>query len=108
SLTFTDMTKETVDAAYIIVTGLNIEYARNKQHLQYLYLLDDVQSTPYLIAKIRESLKTVEATLVHSTAAVADPFLTKVLEAIVMPIISKIMRPTIKFCATEVEAFTWL
>lgn len=108
SLTFTNMSNETVDAAYEIITALNREYAENKQHLQLLYILDDVQYTPYMLTKILQSLKTVTASLRHSTAVVADNFLTDVLQAMIFPKLDISMKQAIHFFATEAEAFKWL
>ena len=108
SFTFSNMTKETVDAAYQYITTLDKEYAEKGIHIQYLYILDDVPYTPYMLTKIKQSLALVSTTLRHSSAVVADTFFARVLQAIIVPNIAKDIMQEVRFFTTESEAFEWL
>ena len=105
--TFTNMTKETVDIAYSHIIALDKEYATKGIHVQYLYVLDDVTYTPYVLTKLKQLINAMPENLRDSSAIVADTFLNRALEAIVMPLIRSIEIQSINFCATEKEAFAW-
>ncbi len=108
SFTFSDMSKETVDAAYAIITSLNKDYAEKGIHLQYLYILDDMHYTPYVLQKIKQSLAQISPELQHSSAVVADTFLARILQTMIVPHIAKVIMQEVQFFTTEGEAFEWL
>lgn len=108
AFTFTNMTKATVDAGYKVVTALDKDYAEKKIHIQYMYILDDAQYTPYLLKKLKQSVDIMPATLQQSVAVVADSFLTRVFQAIVIPKVVQFVMQSTKFFLTEEEAFVWL
>lgn len=107
NLTFTDMSKQTVDRAFKLVTALDQQYAGQGNHIQYLYVLDEVSYTPYLLKKVLESIKLTPSDLYESTAVVTDTFLAKVLETLVLSKVSLQKKHQVRFFSTEPEAFAW-
>lgn len=108
SFTFTNMTKETVDAGYELVIALDKEYAEKGIHIQYLYILDNAPYTPYLLKKVLESADITPPNLRYSSAVVADTFLTRVIQAIIIPKVAPDVVQSTGFFSTEEEAFAWL
>lgn len=108
AFTFTNMTKETVDAGYKVVTALDKDYAEKKIHIQYMYILDHAPYTPYVLKKLKQSIDVMPATLQQSVAVVADSFLTRVFQAIVIPKVVQYVIQSTNFFLTEEEAFDWL
>ena len=69
-------------------------FSENGTHLKYLYVLDDVSYTPYLLKKLKQAVDLVPPELMEKSAIVADTFFTRVLQAIVVP---KIMQHIMQF-----------
>ena len=103
----TDITRETVDAAYEKVRELDTYYAENGLHVQYLYSLDQLRITPYAALKIQKSVALSPDNLTESIAIVASTFMSTIINKLIIPLINDGEAHEIRFFHTDAEAFAW-
>lgn len=104
----TKMTRDTVDA--IVERAMQIDkiFHENEGHACFLYILDDVPFTPYLLQKVIQAVQTTPADLCESTAVVAKNFTLGIFRSLIVPRVSAKARQSTQFFTDEQEAREWL
>jgi hypothetical protein len=104
----TVMNRETVDAVVSQAMALDKACDAAKQHACFLYVLDGVPFTPYLLHRVIHAVQSTPASLVESSAVVGDNFTLRLFRSLIMSRVADKARQSTQFFSDEAAARTWL
>ena len=108
SFHITGMNRETVDAVVSHAMALDKACDAAKQHACFLYVLDGVPFTPYLLHRVIHAVQSTPASLVESTAVVGDNFTLSLFRSLIMTRVADKARQSTQFFNDEAAAHSWL
>jgi hypothetical protein len=104
----TGMNRETVDAVVSQAMAIDKACDAAKHHACFLYVLDGVPFTPYLLHRVIHAVQSTPASLVESTAVVGNNFTLRLFRSLIMPRVADKARQSTQFFSDETAARTWL
>src|SRR5687767_7105944 len=103
-----EMTRETVDAVVSQAMAIDKACDTAKQHACFLYVLDGVPFTPYLLHRVIHAVQNTPATLIESSAVVGDNFTLRLFRSLIMTRVADKARQSTQFFSDETTARVWL
>jgi hypothetical protein len=104
----TGMNRETVDAVVGHAMAIDKACDAAGQHACFLYVLDGVPFTPYLLHRVIHAVQSTPASLVESTAVVGDNFTLRLFRSLIMTRVADKACQSTQFFSDEAIARTWL
>jgi hypothetical protein len=104
----TQMNRETVDAVVGHAMAIDKACDAARQHACFLYVLDGVPFTPYLLHRVIHAVQNTPATLIESSAVVGDNFTLRLFRSLIMSRVADKARQSTQFFNDEDAARAWL
>lgn len=107
-LLLTKTTRKVVDAVVEKAMSIDETCHAAHEHACFLYVLDNVSFTPYLLHKVVQAVQSTPSDLRESTAVVGNNFTINIVRSLIIPRVAIKARQSTQFFTDEQDALEWL